>query len=645
MTRPQCLSLPAVGVNYLSVENISKSYGEKELFKNLSFGIDQGQKVALVANNGTGKSTLLNLIAGLDIPDTGQVVFRRDIKVGYLPQEPDFAGAVTVADYIFYENNPVIQAIKAYETAAEAHSLAPTIDTERQLNEATRQADALDVWQYEAKVRQILGKLDIHLPNRKIAQLSGGERKRVAIARLLISNPDILVMDEPTNHLDIEMIEWLESYLSTDNTTLLMVTHDRYFLDNVTNEIIELDEGKLYRYTGDYTYFLEKKDERMAMQERETDKARNLMRKELEWIRRQPKARGTKSKSRIDAFYELKEKAGNVRKEDSISFNVKMNRIGGKVMELKNLRKGYGDTVFFNNFTYTFKGGERVGIVGKNGAGKSTFLNIITGLENADAGTVVPGETLVIGYYNQKGMKLDEDKRVIEVIRDIADVLPLGGKEGSLTAMQLLQTFNFHPKQQHDYVSTLSGGERRRLYLLTILMKNPNFLILDEPTNDLDLLTLTTLEEFLATYKGCLVIVSHDRYFLDRLCDHLFVFEGDAKIKDYNGTYTQYRIEKEVEDEKRKLEEKAARAAAEPKTQTTAEAAKTRKPTYKEKLEWETLEADMAKLEARKTELTNQLSSGDADHTQIAQWAQEIEQVNAQLEEKELRWLELSELF
>ena len=634
-----------MAVNFLSVENISKAFGEKELFANLSFGIDQGQKVALIANNGTGKTTLLNIIAGKETPDEGQVVFRRDIKIGYLPQEPDFEGAVTVADYIFYENSPVMQALKAYETAVEAHSQNPTAETEQQLTLATQQADALEIWQHEAKVRQILGKLDIHLPNRRIAQLSGGERKRVAIARLLISNPDILVMDEPTNHLDIDMIEWLENFFSTENTTLLMVTHDRYFLDNVTNEILELDGGRIYRYTGNYEYFLEKKQERIEIQEKETEKAKNLMRKELEWMRRQPKARGTKSKSRIEAFYALKDKAGNLRKEDSISFNVKMNRIGGKVMELKNLRKGYGDTVFFNNFTYTFKKGERIGIVGKNGAGKSTFLNVITGQEATDAGTVVPGDTLVLGYYNQKGLKMAEDKRVIEVIRDIADVLPLGGKEGSLTAMQLLQTFNFHPKQQHDFVSTLSGGERRRLYLLTILMQNPNFLILDEPTNDLDLLTLTTLEEFLGEYKGCLIIVSHDRYFLDRLCDHLFVFEGEGVIKDYNGSYTQYRIEKEIEDEKRLKEEKAEKAAAQPQAPTQNNNAKPRKPTYKEKQEWEGLEGEIAQLEDKKNTLTEKLSSGNGDHTQIAQWAQEIEQINNTLEEKELRWLELSELF
>ncbi|HYG15212.1 MAG TPA: ABC-F family ATP-binding cassette domain-containing protein [Bacteroidia bacterium] len=634
-----------MGLNYLSVENISKAFGEKELFNNISFGIEHGQKVALVANNGTGKTTLLNMIAGLDIPDSGQVVFRRDLKVGYLPQEPDFAGAVTVADYIFYENNPVMQAIKAYETAADAHSENPSPETERALEAATRQADTLEIWQYEAKVRQILGKLDIHLPNRKIAVLSGGERKRVAIARLLISSPDLLVMDEPTNHLDIDMIEWLENYLGTDNTTLLMVTHDRYFLDNVTTEILELDNGKMYRYQGDYAYFLERKAERMQIQDRETEKAQNLMRKELDWIRRQPKARGTKSKSRIDAFYELKEKASQRRKDDSISFNVKMNRIGGKVMELKNLRKGYDDRLFFNNFTYTFKGGERVGIVGKNGAGKSTLLNILTGLENPDAGTVVPGETLVIGYYNQKGLNIPEDKRVIEVIRDIADVLPLGGKEGSLTAMQLLQTFNFHPKQQHDFVSTLSGGERRRLYLLTILMKNPNFLILDEPTNDLDLLTLTTLEEFLVNYKGCLVVVSHDRYFLDRLCEHLFVFEGDGKIKDYNGTYTEYRMEKGIEEDRRKEEEKAARAASQPKQETAAAANKPRKASFKERQEWDGLQAEIAQLETHKTELTNKLSAGSSDHTEILKWSQELERINGELDEKELRWLELSELF
>jgi ATP-binding cassette subfamily F protein uup len=457
-------------------------------------------------------------------------------------------------------------------------------------------------------------------------------------------------MDEPTNHLDINMIEWLENYLSTDNTTLLMVTHDRYFLDNVTNEILELDGGQIHKYSGNYEYFLEKKQERIEREAKETDKARNLMKKELEWMRRQPKARGTKSKSRIEAFHNLKDKAGNIRKEDSISFNVKMNRLGGKVMELKNLRKGYGDTIFFNNFTYTFKKGERIGIVGKNGAGKSTFLNVITEKEPVDAGTVVPGDTLVMGYYNQKGMNISGDKRVIEVIRDIADVLPLGGKEGSLTAMQLLQTFNFHPKQQHDYVSTLSGGERRRLYLLTLLMENPNFLILDEPTNDLDLLTLTTLEEFLMNYQGCLLIVSHDRYFLDRLCDHLFVFEGDGAIKDYNGSYAQYRIEKQAEEEqKNKLEKEKAKieaAANAPQQQApTAPATKARKATYKEKQEWESLEDDMAALEKKKAELAEKLSSGETDHTKIAQWAAEVEEIVTQLDEKEMRWLELSELF
>lgn len=636
-----------MATNYLSIENISKTYGEKTLFSDLSFGIDQGQKIALIANNGTGKTTLLNIIAGVDTPDSGDVVFRRDIKVGYLPQEPDFEGAITVADYIFYDDSPVMQAIKAYEKAADNHSTHQTTATEEALTAATQQADALDIWQHEAKVQQILGKLEIQLPNREIAKLSGGEKKRVAIARLLISNPDILIMDEPTNHLDINMIEWLENYLSTDNTTLLMVTHDRYFLDNVTNEILELDGGQLHKYNGNYEYFLEKKQDRIEREAKETEKAKNLMRKELEWMRRQPKARGTKSKSRIEAFYNLKDKAGNIRKEDSISFNVKMNRLGGKVMELKNLRKGYGDTIFFNNFTYTFKKGERIGIVGKNGAGKSTFLNVITGKEPVDAGTVVPGDTLVTGYYNQKGLKISEDKRVIEVIRDIADVLPLGGKEGSLTAMQLLQTFNFHPKQQHDYVSTLSGGERRRLYLLTLLMENPNFLILDEPTNDLDLLTLTTLEEFLMNYQGCLLIVSHDRYFLDRLCDHLFVFEGDGVIKDYNGSYAQYRIEKQAEEEqKQKLEkEKAKQEAAQSQPTQPQTTDKPRKATYKEKQEWESLEGEMETLEQKKNELTEKLSSGEGDHTQIADWAKEVEEIVAQLEEKEMRWLELSELF
>lgn len=635
-----------MATNYLSIENISKSYGEKTLFSELSFGIGQGQKIALIANNGTGKTTLLNIIAGLDTPDDGDVVFRRDIRVGYLPQEPDFEGAITVADYIFYDDSPVMQAIKAYEKAADNHSKQQSTATEEALTAATQQADALDIWQHEAKVQQILGKLEIQLPNREIAKLSGGEKKRVAIARLLINNPDILIMDEPTNHLDINMIEWLENYLSTDNTTLLMVTHDRYFLDNVTNEILELEGGQLYRYNGNYEYFLEKKQERIEREAKETEKAKNLMRKELEWMRRQPKARGTKSKSRIEAFHNLKDKAGNIRKEDSISFNVKMNRLGGKVMELKNLRKGYGDTIFFNNFTYTFKKGERIGIVGKNGAGKSTFLNVITEKEPVDAGTVIPGDTLVTGYYNQKGMNISGDKRVIEVIRDIADVLPLGGKEGSLTAMQLLQTFNFHPKQQHDYVSTLSGGERRRLYLLTLLMENPNFLILDEPTNDLDLLTLTTLEEFLMNYQGCLLIVSHDRYFLDRLCDHLFVFEGDGAIKDYNGSYAQYRIEKQAEEEQKQKQEKAAKEAQQPTQQAqTKTTDKPRKATYKEKQEWESLEGDIAALEKKKAELAEKLSSGETDHTKIAQWAAEAEEVVAQLDEKEMRWLELSELF
>ncbi len=628
-------------MNILSVENVSKSYGTKVLFKNISFGLDQGQKIGLLARNGAGKSSLLKILTGNDISDSGNVVMRNGISVAFLGQEPLFDKNSSVLEAALSGSNPSIIAVKEYEYALEQCEKDPTEKNSDLLTNAIEKIDELNAWDYESKVKQILSKLQITNLLQPVSTLSGGQLKRVALSKVLIDDPDFLILDEPTNHLDVEMIEWLEEYLISKDTTLLLVTHDRYFLDRICDEILELENGQLYRYKGNFSYFMEKKAEREFNEGREVDKAQNLMRKELEWIRKMPKARTTKSKSRIDAFYDLEEKATGRKVQTEMELNVKMSRIGGKIIELKKVYKSFGDVAIVKGFDYTFKTGERIGIVGKNGIGKSTFLNMLMGLEQPDSGKINVGETVVFGYYSQKGLELKEDKRVMEVVKDIADVIPLS--DGSkVNASQFLQLFKFPPDIQYTYVSKLSGGEKRRLYLLTVLMKNPNFLILDEPTNDLDLLTLGILEDFLSNFKGCLVIVSHDRYFMDKLVDHLFIFEGDGIISDFNGSYNDYR-DKMIEQEKEikraipKKEAPVVVAKAEPISD------KKEKLTFKEKFEHDALQKEIPELEEEKKLLEKKLESNIEDHQELTNCTKRIGELIQLIDEKSLRWLELSE--
>ncbi len=634
-------------MNYLSIENLTKTYGEKTLFKNISFGIEQGQKLALIAKNGSGKSTLLKIICGKDIPDSGNIVSRNGISIAYLDQDPQFDEQSNVIENIFRADNPILKIIKEYEFCLEEVNLNPSAENLEKLQQISAQMDDAAAWDYDVKVKQILFELKVTNLHQAISETSGGQRKRVALSRVLIEAPDLLIMDEPTNHLDLAMVEWLENYLARQDMALLMVTHDRYFLDNVCDEIIELDNHQLYRYKGNYSYFLEKKAEREFNEGRETDKARNLMRTEIEWMRRMPKARGTKSKARIDAFYDLKDKAAGKAKQQALQLNVKMNRIGGKVIELKKLYKNFGDLKVVKGFDYTFKTGERIGIVGKNGVGKSTFLNMLMGIEQADSGKINVGETVVFGYYSQQGMILNEDKRVIEVVKEIADVIPMG--DGSkITASQFLQLFQFPPDSQYTYVSKLSGGEKRRLYLLTVLMKNPNFLILDEPTNDLDLLTLNTLEDFLLNFKGCLLIVSHDRYFMDKLVDSLFVFEGEGIISGFTGNYAEYRDKQEeierIEKENSKLKNKSVSIENSEATLNLASGEKKNKLSFKEKYELEQLEKEIPVLEKEKEQLTEKMNIASGNHLELQQAAERFAEVSNLLDEKSMRWLELSEL-
>ncbi|MBT5976513.1 MAG: ABC-F family ATP-binding cassette domain-containing protein, partial [Flavobacteriales bacterium] len=522
-------------MNYLSIDRLSKGFGERTLFENVSFGLAQGDKVAFVANNGTGKSTLLKILAGKDIPDSGEFNFRDGIRVAYLEQEPVLAGSEdqTLEAFVKQASADILEVIRQYEEALDMSSNGSE-ESLKALERTSAAMDSREAWDFDRRLETMLGRFGIHDLTQRVDTLSGGQRKRLAIALTVLDTPDLLILDEPTNHLDIDMIEWLEQFLMQANITLLMVTHDRYFLDRVCNQILEMHNGKMYRHNGNYAYFLEKRSQREDALQIEIDKAGKLMKKELEWMRRQPKARTTKSKARIDAFDEIKTKANSGKKQGELKLDVKMSRIGGKVLELKKVYKSYDDLEILKGFDYTFKKGERIGVLGKNGVGKSTFLNIITGKEKADSGKVNLGDTIVYGYYTQTGLKLKEDKRVIDVLKDVAEVIQLA--DGSkLTASQFLQFFLFPPDMQYNFVSQLSGGERRRLHLLTVLIKNPNFLVLDEPTNDLDLLTLNKLEEFLDNFSGCLIIVSHDRYFMDKLVDHLFVFEGEGKVRDFWG--------------------------------------------------------------------------------------------------------------
>jgi len=617
-------------MNYLSVQYLGKSYGVQTLFKSLNFGIDQGQKVALVARNGAGKTTILKALAGVEPADNGEIVYRKGIQVAFLKQESDFGDSKTVFEAIYESKNPILLAIRAYEAA-----LLNPDDTDA-FQKAFDQMDRMEAWDYEVKVKTILFKLKLDDLKQEVSILSGGQRKRLSLAKILIDQPDFLILDEPTNHLDLEMIEWLQEYLSKEQITLLIVTHDRYFLDAICNEILELEEGDLYRYKGNYTYYLEKKEERQAILQTNIDKAKNLYSKELEWMRRQPKARGTKSKARIESFYDVEKSAKKKIKNDKIQLEVQMTRLGSKILEMHNVSKAYGDLKILDQFTYTFKKRDRVGIIGKNGVGKTTVLNMLTGTESIDAGKIVVGDTVEIGYYTQKGMKMDEGKRVIEIVRDIAEYIPLvGGRK--MTAAQLLERFLFSKDAQWKHVSVLSGGEKKRLYLLTILMKNPNFLILDEPTNDLDLITLKVLEEFLEEFEGCIITVSHDRYFMDRLVDHLFIFEGEGQVRDFPGNYTDYRTHISSDD-------KLKQTKAKDKDVKDKFNEGKRKLTYNEKKEYDTIESLIDALEQEKRTIGVQFNDPDLNPEKIKELGMRIKEIDDEIANKTARWMELAEL-
>ena len=621
----------------LTVENLTKSFGEKLLFEDISFGINAGQKTALIARNGTGKTSLLNIITGSALADSGKVVFRNDVRMAYLPQNPLMNEAMTVREYVFASENKYVQAVNNYEKALLNIQLSPSALHEKQLQDAINAMDTLGAWDYENRVKEILSRLEVDDLDKTIAMLSGGERKKIALSKVLIDDTNLLILDEPTNHLDIKMIEWLEEFLSKQNLSILMVTHDRYFLDNVCHDIIEIDKGQLFRYKGTYAYYVEKKAERQEIERREIEKAKNLYRTELDWMRRMPCARGTKARARIDAFYELKDKALQRIENHRPTLSVKTERIGGKILEMYNVSKQYEGKMLVDDFTYTFKKNEKIGIVGQNGVGKSTFLNIITQALKPDSGNIVVGQTVQFGFYTQNGLTESDDRRVIEIIKDVAEVIHLeNGKE--MTATQFLRHFGFDDTTQYNYYGNLSGGERRRLYLLKVLMANPNFLILDEPTNDLDIYTLEILEEFLENYKGCLIIVSHDRSFMDDLVDHLFVFEGNGKIRDYHSNYTDYIKQKEHEQRiatQQKREEK-------PKYERTKS---TVKPTYKQKQEYEQLTHEIEALENEKSELEQLMNSGqETDYEKLNSWATRIGEIRDLIDEKELRWLDLDEI-
>ncbi len=618
-------------MNYLTLENVTKTYGDKVLFTDIDLHINRGDKVALVAQNGTGKTTLLRLIAGEESGEGEQckVFLHRGLRVGYLRQEPDFPDDWTVIETIFESENPLIKAIRQYEEALLFSA------NEDRMQIALAQMEDLKAWDFESKIKEILFKLNITELDKKVGTLSGGQQKRLALAKLLIDEPEFIILDEPTNHLDLDMIEWLEDYIKQANLTLFMVTHDRYFLERVCTVIVELDQGNLYKYNGNYTEFLEKKATRFENESLEVEKAQKLMKKELDWIRRMPKGRGTKAKSRVDAFDKIKEKASNKAENQKVQIDIKGARLGSKILEINYINKQYDDKILIKDFFYKFKKNERVGIVGKNGAGKSTFLKLITKEIRPDSGTVVIGGTVKFGYYTQDGIQLQTDKRVIDVITDIAEYIPLE-KGQKLSASKLLERFLFSKKHQQVFVSQLSGGERRRLYLLTVLMENPNFLILDEPTNDLDILTLNVLENFLLDFPGCVLIVSHDRFFMDKLVDHLFIFEGEGQIKDYNGNYTEYRANKKIEN---RQQEKAPK---EKKQRVKADADKP-KLSYMERKEFNRLEKEIEKLETRKAIITEKFNDSNLSSEDIQKLSIELGEVTNSIDEKEMRWLELSE--
>ena len=618
-------------MNYLSVEHISKSYGERVLFQDICFGINQGQKIGFVAKNGTGKTSLLNILSGVETPDKGVVVYRKNLNIAFLSQEPSLDPQLTVEQTILASENPVLEVIKSYEKAI----LHP--EQTEQYQAAFDAMDAMDAWDFETRYTQILFKLKLENLNKKVGDLSGGQKKRLALASALLTKPDVLVMDEPTNHLDLEMIEWLEALFAKENFTLFMVTHDRYFLERVCNQIVELDQGKLYSYKGNYRYYLEKRDARIQTETIETGKAKQLYKKELDWMRRQPKARTTKSKSRIDDFTIIKEKAHKRRNDHQIELELNMERLGTKIVELHKIAKTFDNKTLFKGFEYNFLRAERIGIIGKNGTGKSTFLNILTGALQPDTGKVVVGDTVKFGYYTQRGINIKEGQKVIDVIREFGDYIPL--KKGrQISAQGLLERFLFDRKKQYDFVAKLSGGERKRLYLCTVLIQNPNFLILDEPTNDLDIVTLNVLESFLLDFPGCLIVVSHDRYFMDKIVDHLFVFQEKGEILDFPGNYSDYRVYQDSS-----VSEK--RDAASPKTEKKnwKTATSNTKLGYKEQKEYNRLEKEISKLESDRDALQQKFGTENWDKEQINEQSVLLQDIIDRLSEKEIRWFELSE--
>ena len=613
-------------MNYLTVENISKSYGERTLFQELSFGINKDQKIAFVAKNGSGKTSILNIVAGVDSPDDGQVVKRKSITIGYLSQRDNLNPELTIEESIFATKNKVLSIIHDYENA-----LNNPDDTDA-YQKAFELMERHNAWDFETQYKQILSKLKLEDLDRKVEHLSGGQKKRLSLAICLIHKPDLLILDEPTNHLDLEMIEWLEDYFAKEKITLFMVTHDRYFLERVCNEIIELDNGKLYKYKGNYSYYLQNKEERLALEATNLSKAKSLFKKELEWMRRQPKARTTKSKSRIDDFFEIKKRAHQRRKDHVVQLEINMERLGSKVLELHKLQKSFGEKKILDGFDYVFKKGERIGIIGKNGTGKTSFLNIITRQNLVDCGKVVIGETVKFGYYTQKGIRIKEGQKVIEVVKEFGEYIPLT-KGRKISAAQLLERFLFDKKKQYDFVEKLSGGEQKRLYLCAVLIQNPNFLILDEPTNDLDVVTLNVLENFLLDYPGNLLVVSHDRYFMDKIVDALFVFRGDGIIENFPGNYSDFRT---YEDSKpKKTVEKKMKPVADSKP-------KKKSLSYNEKREFGGLEADIERLQNQKQRIENQFLNVEIPQDEIQQKSEELQDIISKLEEKEERWLELS---
>ncbi len=627
-------------VNYIQARDITKAYGEKVLFEGISISISQGQKVALIARNGTGKTTLLNILAGLDQPDEGFCTYRNGLRMAYLPQNPAFDPSLNISEALLSADNEQTRAIKDYEEMISEPEILENESGKKALEKIIERMDALQAWDYEQRVKQVLTMLKIGKLKTPVANLSGGQLKRLALAKVLIEEPDFLLLDEPTNHLDVEMIEWLEAFFSRQKITLLMVTHDRYFLDAVCNEIIEMENNNLYTYKGNYAYFLEKKQARKAAEAAQNEKVLNLLRKETDWMRRSPPARTTKSKARIVSYHHLKEEAGKPQESTAGEIRMDMTRLGKKILELVNVRKVYENQRVVDDFSYVFKRGERVGIIGPNGTGKSTLLNLITQSIKPDAGKVVTGETIHFGYFRQEGIHVDPNKRVIEVIRDVADHIRLA-KDYSMSAPQFLRHFNFPNHMHHDKVEKLSGGEKRRLYLLTILMRNPNFLILDEPTNDLDIDTLNILEDFLLSYPGCLMIVSHDRYFLDRLADHLFVFRDIGDIKDFPGNYTDFRLQ-----QKRRLASSASSSNIKEKKEQPTRNERTRekkKLNYKEQKEFEALEAEIPALENEKETLLQIMNSGKLEAEELTKVSFRYREVDKMLEEKSDRWLELSE--